>query len=327
MKSETWLSAPSELAEWQWGLFTSAQAFERGVSRATLSRMVEAKRIHRLRHGVYRVAGVPEDPRESIRAAWLSLDPKRTSEQRLDTPLTGAVVSGASAAALLRIGDLAAFRHEFTLPARRQTQRSDIFFRRRALAPGDVTIIDGLPTTTPERTITDLVADRTDLSLVADALRDAVYIRSVNPVTLDSLLAPLAARNGFPAGDGAAFRADLVSVAGLSTTHLASAIAEVDELGALVTFEYLRMALKKVGAADDKAVVRPEVDPAEFKHMLRNLGRLINNASNISAPTRLSTQNVKGMSNIAKALLAFCDASRSLNSPSNPVTANEESSA
>lgn len=66
---------------------------------------------------------------------------------------------------------------ELSSPIRRQTQRQEVAYRHRHLEPGDVTIAHGLPVTSIERTITDLVEDRTDLSLVAQVLRDAARTR------------------------------------------------------------------------------------------------------------------------------------------------------
>lgn len=67
-----------------------------------------------------------------------------------------------------------------------------------------MTITHGLPVTTIERTVTDLVEARTDLSLVADVVRDAAQTRRLDTNRLKELLGPLAARNGLRKGDGAA---------------------------------------------------------------------------------------------------------------------------
>ena len=46
-------------------------------------------------------------------------------------------------------------------------------FLRRSLPADDVCIAEGIPTTTPRRTILDLLDYGEDLSLIAAALRDA----------------------------------------------------------------------------------------------------------------------------------------------------------
>jgi hypothetical protein len=103
---------------------------------------------------------------------------------------------------------------EFISPVRRQTQRSEISYRQRGLGPGDVTIVSGLPATTVERTIADLVEARTDLSLVADVLGGAVRKSRLDLTRLEQLLAPLSARNGFPRSQGAALLNRLLDLSG-----------------------------------------------------------------------------------------------------------------
>ena len=85
LKSVLWLYFPSmnvvvepilqELAAGQWGLFTTAQARVRGVSRANLSHREQGGRLERLAHGVYRLGGVPVAPLDDLRAAWMSTEP------------------------------------------------------------------------------------------------------------------------------------------------------------------------------------------------------------------------------------------------------------
>lgn len=188
----------SQITATQWGLVTTAQAGRRGVSRLYLSRLADAGHLERLGHGVYRAAGVPADRFEALKAAWLSVDPKLTAEERLRRTVADAVVSGAAAAYLHGLGDLVPEPYEFTVPARRQTQRSEIRFRVRQLSKDSVTLREGLPVTTVEQTIADLVEARTDWSLVADALADAGWPdRGLLAVLLD----PLVARNGFASGE------------------------------------------------------------------------------------------------------------------------------
>ena len=47
---------------------------------------------------------------------------------------------------------------------------------KRKVARGEVTFVQGLPVTRPERIVFDLVLDDEDLSLVADVLREASYV-------------------------------------------------------------------------------------------------------------------------------------------------------
>lgn len=209
------LHALAEISASQWGMVTSAQAAARGVTRLDLSRLAEVGDLERISQGVYKSAGAPAGSFLDVRAAWLSSDPARLAGERLSDGHRGVVVSGQTAAWLHDIGDLRSNRTELTAPTRRQTQRADVHYRQRDLAASDVTIRDGLPVTTPERTIADLVADRTDLSIVANALRDAIRKYELNLGQLESDLAPLAARNGHHKGDGAALLDQLFAIAGM----------------------------------------------------------------------------------------------------------------
>lgn len=239
MKSSDALRVLAELSASQWGMVTTAQASEHGVQRLDLSRLARAGHLERLTHGVYHDAGAPSDEYQSLRAAWLAADPSRPAEARLRDLTGGIVVMGESAASLHGVGDLPAGRHELSSPTRRQTQRPDVSFRQRQLEPADVTIAHGMPVTTIERTIADLVEARTDLSLVADVLRDAAWARHVDTRRLAELLGPLAARNGLRNHDGAALLDRLTALAGLDTTSLAAEIATYETLSALVAAESL----------------------------------------------------------------------------------------
>lgn len=239
MKSRNALRELATLSASQWGMITTAQAGARGVSRLDLARLAGSGDLVRLAHGVYRDAGAPADEYEDLRAAWLSTDPARSAEARLRDEPASVVVTGASAAWLHRAGELLADRHEFTTPVRRQSQRAEIRYRQRQLGPVDVTIVSGLPVTTLERTVADLVGSRTDLSLVADVLSDAARMSRLDLDRLAALLAPLSARNGLRRGDGEALLGRLVEIAGLDLASLAREIASSPQLGALVTAEYL----------------------------------------------------------------------------------------
>jgi len=219
MKSVEALRALCEITAWQWGMVTTAQAAARGVTRLQLARLADAGHLERLGHGIYRHAAVPSDRLDGLRAAWLSINPKQTAEQRIMSRSHDAVVSGAAAAYLLGLGDLVPEPYEFTVPNRRQTQRGVLTFRVRRLLDGDVTLCEGLPVTTPERTIASLIEGGLDLSLVADILGDA---EAIDRSHLAELLAPLAVRRGYRPGDGAAFRDELERLAQRSTDSLAS---------------------------------------------------------------------------------------------------------
>lgn len=259
MKSEDALRVLAEITASQWGMVTSAQASMHGVTRLDLSRLAAAGHLKRLTHGVYIDSGAPSDQFDDLRAAWLSTEPKVMGEARIKNRENGVVVASTSAARLHDIGDLWADRHEFVSTKRRQSQRDEIRYRQRNLDQADVTLIDGLPTMTMERTITDLVEDVGDLSLVADALRDASLTRSLDLARLRELLGSMAERNGFKKGDGSALLNRLQEIAGIDLATVARRVAANTSLGPLVAANYLGN-LSKAGF--DRLVMAPEMQEA-----------------------------------------------------------------
>lgn len=196
-----------EVAEQHWGLFTTAEASSVRVSRAQLGRLHAQGAITRVVQGVYRIAGAIDHERELLRATWLALEGFPPAH-----PVPAVVIAGASAADLHQIGDLIPDAYEFIVPARKGTRRPGVRFRVRTLEPAEVTFVDQLPVLTVERTIADLVELWTDLSLVADALRDAAtHGRLISRPALEMYLDPLARQNGHP--DGRALAQELYDTA------------------------------------------------------------------------------------------------------------------
>ena len=243
MKSRVALQQLAEVTESQWGMVTTAQARTQGIDHMTLKRLNDDGHLIRLIHGVYRSTGAPSAEHEELRAAWLATEPRRLALERLRDDRPGIVVSGESAARLHGIGDLRATRSEFTSPTRRQSQRLDVRYRTRDLPREDVTVRYGLPATTRERTIADLVEDRQDLSTVAEALRDATRQSALDIERLTELLAPLARRNGCAAGDGAALLEKLARSAGIDEDSWARRIAENGPLMAKILSQYIARSL------------------------------------------------------------------------------------
>jgi len=151
------LSRIARIAEDQWGLITRRQAETAGVSQATLQRLVKAGILDRVAHGVYRLTGAPPPDYLGLRAAWLQLAPEVPAWER--TPEQG-VISHRSAAGLYGLGHLPADRHEFTLPERRQSRRSDVRLHRRAVRPDEWIVLHGMPVTRPSRIAADMLDDK-----------------------------------------------------------------------------------------------------------------------------------------------------------------------
>lgn len=256
VKSKDALRVLAEVTAYQWGMVTSAQASMHGITRLDLSRLAADGQLERVAHGVYKDAGAPAGRHDDLQAAWLSTDPKAMGEARIKDAASGVVVAGESAADLHGIGDFRALRHEFVSPARRQSQRSAIRYRQRTLDPRDVTLVDGLPVMTMERTIADLIEEVGDLSLVADALRDAFRKRDLDLERLRSLFAPLAQRNGLMKGDGAALLDRLMEIAGIDPEAVARRVAADASLGSRVAANYFRGLSQE---DHDRLVMTPEM--------------------------------------------------------------------
>lgn len=206
------------IAERRWGLVTTAQAEDAGVSRKQLSRMASAGAIERVAQGVYRMAGAPPQNHEAIYATWLALG--GATAPRTSTGVASIVAAGITAAIVHDIGDFSLDGFDFMVPARKGTRLPGVRLRIRQLTRDDVIPVDGLPTLTVERTIADLAELGTDLSLVAGAVRDAVRAdKLVAPDRLASYLGPIAARRR---SDGNSLANDLFELAGVSP-HLAHA--------------------------------------------------------------------------------------------------------
>lgn len=159
-----------EIAEWQLGYVTAAQAVQHGVSRAQLHRLAAGGALERVRTGVYRAAGAPEHRLEYIWASWLALDPTTSYEQRLKEPWNGPVVMTEAATALHEVGTFLVYDIDISAPYRIQSRNELLAFHRRTLRPEDVTIVEGIPVTTIPQTIADLVTGDRDRSIIGDLI-------------------------------------------------------------------------------------------------------------------------------------------------------------
>ncbi|HEY9411687.1 MAG TPA: type IV toxin-antitoxin system AbiEi family antitoxin domain-containing protein [Jiangellaceae bacterium] len=218
----------ADIASGQAGMFTAAQASAAGVPAQALNRLASRELVERIAHGVYRLTGTPAMPLDDLRAAWLATDPGVLAAERLTGEGIDVVVSHRSAARLHELGDLEADIHEFTSQTRRQSRRRDVRFHRGTVQDSDVTVVDGLPVTTIERTIEDLARAHVDGGHLASVVRDAILTSHVPPDTIAARLRPLAHHYGHPLGDGHGLVTTLLEQAGLPAAAR-DAVAMVDE--------------------------------------------------------------------------------------------------
>lgn len=214
--ADSTLARLGSIAERRWGLITTAQAADAGVTRKQLSRMASAGAVERVAQGVYRMAGAPPQEHETIYATWLALGGAATPHPAPGSPLVTA--AGITAAVVHEIGDFLLDRLDFVVPARKGTRLPGVRLRVRRLTRDEVIPAGGLPTLSAERTIADLVDIGTDMSLVAGAVRDAVrQDKLVAPERLVTFLSPIAARRG---GNGLSMATELFETAGMNLARM-----------------------------------------------------------------------------------------------------------
>ncbi|HZR14158.1 MAG TPA: type IV toxin-antitoxin system AbiEi family antitoxin domain-containing protein [Acidimicrobiia bacterium] len=128
----------------QHGLFTTAEADERGVSRAVLERWCDSGACRRVRHGVYAVVGAPATWEQSVVSAILAAGP-------------GAVASHTTAAVVWGLPNLERETTEISTDRRRRARLPGIRAHRTvAFLSEEHTVRNGIPVTTVARTLVDL---------------------------------------------------------------------------------------------------------------------------------------------------------------------------
>lgn len=148
---------------------------------SAIDRRLRAGRLHHLHPGVYAVGHSVISRKGRWMAAVLASGP-------------GAVLSHRSAAALWGIRPSSAAVIDVAVPRKSRSSRS--IHRRFLTLPADeVTRHDGIPVTTPPRTIFDLAAVSSP-EAVESALREAEYLRLYDRLSLSDLLARYPGRRG-----------------------------------------------------------------------------------------------------------------------------------
>jgi hypothetical protein len=195
----------STAAAQQEGLITAAQAGRIGVDGETLGRFRDVGLIYSLDWDVHQLVSSPTAPMYAYPyAAWLAISPEQFRWERPDAPVDDAVLSHESAARLYGIGSMSAAFLVFTAPRELPAPRVTTIHVSR-LAPDEVVIREGVPVTTPHRTLVDLVRARmTDYEKIGRAIHHAVVKDLVDLRLLYDDLVPLAKECQFPT-DGAKF--------------------------------------------------------------------------------------------------------------------------
>lgn len=157
------------LAERQHGVVARRQLLRLGIGRGAIDGRIERGLLHPLHCGVFAVGHRALSQRGRWMAATLACGPK-------------AVLSHQSAAALWAIRPTAKARIDVTVPQQLRS-RPGLHPHRAVLPADEITVHDGIPTTTPARTLLDLAAVVPKQTLER-ALDEAEVLRLPGPNTL-----------------------------------------------------------------------------------------------------------------------------------------------
>jgi len=135
------------LADAQVGHFTAGQAEELGVDRRYLTHHVRSGNLERVDRGIYRLRKYPSHRFEDVMVAILWVG-------------RGAVASHATALAMYDLADAMPVVIHITVDRRFRGNRRGVIVHQGRLDERDVTRRDGVPVTTPLRTIIDVAPDQ-----------------------------------------------------------------------------------------------------------------------------------------------------------------------
>lgn len=148
----------------QHGVVTWSDALRLGATPRIIHRRVANGNWVAVYRGVYVLAGVPGSWKQSLLAACLSAG-------------EGAVASHRASGGLSRLAGVEPGTMELSVPRGRRVRRPGLIVHEITnVAPVDVAIIDGIPSTAPTRTLLDLAAVVSQ-NVVEEALDDAIRRR------------------------------------------------------------------------------------------------------------------------------------------------------
>jgi hypothetical protein len=213
------------LAARQGGLVTRAQLLALGVSAQSIGRRVRAGRLHPLHRAVYAVGHRAIGVSGRRWAAVLACG-------------EGAVLSHASAADLWRMRSNASGVPHVSVPRPARVRRPGIRVHSpRCLRADEVTVDDGLPITTPARTLLDLAATGLKGRPLEQALDHAERRLRLNWADMAQLLDRYPRRRGSPA------------LAATLARYVPGSVETLSELEEIV-----------LGLCDEFAIPRPQVN-------------------------------------------------------------------
>ena len=156
-----------------------------------------------------------------IRVAWLRLDPARPAWERDGRGTKDGVVSHRSACLMHELGDIPAPKVELTVPGRLTTREPWVELHKHSgpLDPADIVVVDGLPVTSIERTVVDLLENGADAGHVGGVVADAEHRGLVDLGALAARVEHFGARYAMPGAPGSELLSALAAQAGRQLNH------------------------------------------------------------------------------------------------------------
>ncbi len=167
MRSRQWSNQLYGIAEGQLGYFTAAQARAAGIHQVRLVQLHQSGDIERVSRGVYRLTRFPVSPLGQYMEAALWPQVRR--------PDARAVISHVSALALHELSKVSPAKIHITLPPDLRLRRAvppRLVLHFAPLISEDVQVVEGVPVTTPARTIRDVHAAHIGPALIRRAIAD-----------------------------------------------------------------------------------------------------------------------------------------------------------
>jgi predicted transcriptional regulator of viral defense system len=150
-----------KIAEAQAGYFTARQAQEAGYSRERLSDLTRRDQFIRVQRGIYRLSHFPASRFEDLFIAQLRTGPN-------------SIISHDSALAVYDLSDVLPSEIHVIMSRTGSRRRDGLRLHTNKIDIDEVTRREGLPVTTPSRTIADVIANGLDRELVRQAMEDAL---------------------------------------------------------------------------------------------------------------------------------------------------------
>lgn len=182
MQKRQWNTVLYELAEDQAGYFTAAQARAAGLHQVRLVQLAQQGDVERVSRGVYRFTRFPVSRLGHYMEAVLWPQVRR--------PEIVGVVSHQSALALHELSDVSPARVHVSVPAAVRIRRDvpkGLVIHYADLTQKDVERVEGVPVTTPARSIRDAHASDLGNALVAQAIADGRRSGALSMAVADRL--------------------------------------------------------------------------------------------------------------------------------------------